>query len=67
MMGMGTPKMDGSVEPKSCLVRHEGETRDKASSHTLHQFSNGRNATTSMLSFTVILGQCVGVEMIETV
>lgn len=33
-MGMGTPKMDGSVEPKSLLVHHEGETRDKASSHT---------------------------------
>lgn len=34
MMGMGTPKMDGSVQPKSLLVHHEGETRDKASAHT---------------------------------
>lgn len=39
MMGIGTPKMDGSVEPKSWLVGHMGEIRDNASSHTLLQFS----------------------------
>lgn len=30
MIGIGTPKIDGSVEPKSWLVHHEGETRDIA-------------------------------------
>lgn len=27
MIGMGTPKMAGSVKPNSLLLQHEGETR----------------------------------------
>lgn len=27
MIGMGTPKMDGSVQPNSLLLEHEGDTR----------------------------------------
>lgn len=37
MIGMDKPKIDGSVEPKSWLVHHEGESRDNASSHTPFQ------------------------------
>lgn len=29
MIGMGTPKMDGSVQPNSLLLQHEGAQEQK--------------------------------------
>lgn len=35
MMGMGTPKMDGSVQPNSLLLPHKGDTRARVNSFTM--------------------------------
>lgn len=35
MIGMGTPKMDGSVQPNSLLLQHEGETRATINKFTM--------------------------------
>lgn len=44
MIGMGTPKMDGSVQPNSLLLQHEGETRARIKSFTVSLKYNCRSS-----------------------